>query len=62
MFASPEDMESFIDQAPEEQRLQILGLSASYMAFGGASRAVGKGLNALAKKFPVLTKTNISGY
>ena len=32
-FASPEDMESFIDQAPEEQRLQILGLSASYMAF-----------------------------
>ena len=55
-FASPEEMEAFTKKSTEDQRLEILGLTAGYMAFG----AVGKGARALlglaAKKFPVLTK------
>ena len=53
---SPEEREKFAKKSKPEQELEILGLTASYVAFGAAAKLGREGLMALGKKFPVLTK------
>ncbi len=45
-FASPTEMAKFVKKSPQEQRVEITGLAATYAAFGAAT----KGAAALAKK------------
>jgi len=55
-IASPIEMDTFIQKAPEEQRVEIIGLAASYAAFGAATRGATALLGYAANKYPWLTK------
>lgn len=53
---SAEERAEFSKRPKAEQELELLGLAASYVAFGAAARWGKEGAAALAKKFPVLQK------
>ncbi len=55
-FASPMELEAFTKKSTEDQRLEILGLTAGYAAFGSAGKGAQALLGLAAKKFPSLTK------
>ncbi|KKL54614.1 hypothetical protein LCGC14_2263640, partial [marine sediment metagenome] len=55
-FASPMELEAFTKKSTEDQRLEILGLTAGYAAFGAAGKGAQALLGLAAKKFPSLTK------
>ena len=55
-FYSPEERERFVKQPKAAQELELLGLTASYVAAGAIMKWGKEGAMALANRFPVLTK------
>lgn len=56
-IVSPSELEEFTQKTPKEQKEEILGLAASYAAFGGAIKGPGKALvEGAIKRFPILAK------
>ena len=55
-LASPEDREAFSKMSPEEQRLEIIGETAGWVAAPAIGKAMDIGANALVRRFPFLGK------
>jgi len=55
-FASPTEMAEFAKKSPQEQRVEITGLAATYAAFGAATRGASALAIRAAKKYPWLTE------